>query len=1074
MSQTTTPVPPIEITLNPPAVTLSPGDGAAEMVATVLNAGTAVDQYTLEISDLDPAWYTLDVPTVSLFPGESGRVRLRLHLPDEAAAGEHPFIVTARSSFNPTLSGAGRGLVQVEGPAPVAAMVAAESPAAIIAEPPAAPSPAPEPPLPTPVALPILTESAAAPHLATNGGSHGTNGDAPIEAAPAAPETPLVVEVFAPPMPPAVDTPAPDPVAEMAAPAAPAVEAPAADAAEAVAEPPTPVTASEPPPAPAVTKPAPPAAAVAEAPPVEMPPVVEAAPPPVADMPAPAVVPAPPQPAVAAAPAPAEAPVAVAPPPAPPAPAPVAPVAPAVAAPPPVVEAAAVEAPPVATPAPMAQAAPPPAPAAPPAPAPAPAVAAPPPPAPAPVAAAPPPPAPVAAAPPPPPVTSPIEVGLVPPPPPPARPRVEVRLNPPDPHMLAGSNPVEVTVQVRNLGTANDQFTVELTGLDASWYRMGDQTFSLFPGDSEPLTLRITVPAGTAPGDRRFAVEAASVFDTRVTARAEGVVRVDAPAPPPPPPETKPGRSARGRPAAPAAVQVSLDPEDVTVVPGGGPMHVNITVANPSTTIEDFTIEVPQLDTRWFSLSAPSLGVFPGDTATMRLTFAPPPDRPPRVGEYRYTVQVRGRSNTALAGEARAVVRMAAPVTMPIEGATAEAAMPARGPVPAPSPTPPRPAAPPPVAKATAAMPVMPTPPAVPADPVSVTLNPTKSRVLVGATPALVVATVRNMGSLPETFAITVEDLDAGWCTISAPLLALAPGASGQSAIKINPAPGAARPGPYAFTVRATPQSNSLASAVGRGLVDVRLPAIFTAELAPKRATGRRGRYEVRLANAGQGELQLQLSGEDAASRLNYRFKTTDAALLPGSQAVVPLTVRAKGLHIAGGETTYPFAVEARPFDGDAADLRTTPGEYVHQPRFKSWLAPILLLLLALLLIWWIPPWRPDLGGLPVIGSPLSGVGSAVSGLFGGSTAQPTPTAKFTFVGVFKTIHDSFPARIGDAAEKEWTDAAGNDHQLTTRGQLTWIKGVNGYYFSGPGPEGANGWWKFNIVNGQAVDVPAK
>ena len=100
--------------------------------------------------------------------------------------------------------------------------------------------------------------------------------------------------------------------------------------------------------------------------------------------------------------------------------------------------------------------------------------------------------------------------------------------------------------------------------------------------------------------------------------------------------------------------------------------------------------------------------------------------------------------------------------------------MPARGPVPAPSPTPPRPAAPPPVAKATAAMPVMPTPPAVPADPVSVTLNPTESRVLVGATPALVVATVRNMGSLPETFAITVEDLDAGWCTISAPLLALA------------------------------------------------------------------------------------------------------------------------------------------------------------------------------------------------------------------------------------------------------------------------------------------------------------
>ncbi len=106
---------PIVVNLTPPEIKVAAGGEPVEVIANVRNATTTVDQYRIEVENLDPTWYTITAQSVSLFPGDSAPIPIRLHPPKGSGtrAGHYTFTVRARSHSDPTMIGVTKGVLQV-------------------------------------------------------------------------------------------------------------------------------------------------------------------------------------------------------------------------------------------------------------------------------------------------------------------------------------------------------------------------------------------------------------------------------------------------------------------------------------------------------------------------------------------------------------------------------------------------------------------------------------------------------------------------------------------------------------------------------------------------------------------------------------------------------------------------------------------------------------------------------------------------------------------------------------------------------------------------------------------------
>jgi hypothetical protein len=110
----------ILVTLTPSQVDIAPGSQPGEIALSVRNSGQSVDQYGIEVEGLEPGWYSLDVQSLSLFPGDSFDGKLAVQVPQGSnpIAGAYPFTVRVRSRSNPQISGAANGLARVGQGAP--------------------------------------------------------------------------------------------------------------------------------------------------------------------------------------------------------------------------------------------------------------------------------------------------------------------------------------------------------------------------------------------------------------------------------------------------------------------------------------------------------------------------------------------------------------------------------------------------------------------------------------------------------------------------------------------------------------------------------------------------------------------------------------------------------------------------------------------------------------------------------------------------------------------------------------------------------------------------------------------
>ena len=70
---------------------------------SIINRGSVVDQFSVEVEGLEESWYTLSASSVKLFPGGQESLTLTIHPPRDPSskAGKYPFSVKATSVDNP-------------------------------------------------------------------------------------------------------------------------------------------------------------------------------------------------------------------------------------------------------------------------------------------------------------------------------------------------------------------------------------------------------------------------------------------------------------------------------------------------------------------------------------------------------------------------------------------------------------------------------------------------------------------------------------------------------------------------------------------------------------------------------------------------------------------------------------------------------------------------------------------------------------------------------------------------------------------------------------------------------------
>jgi len=91
----------IVLSLSSTKLEVAPGE-SIETTITIRNQSKIVDQFGIRIQGLDPTWWTLSNPSISLFPGDQGETKLTIHPPKEAEskAGSYTFQVRAVSQAN--------------------------------------------------------------------------------------------------------------------------------------------------------------------------------------------------------------------------------------------------------------------------------------------------------------------------------------------------------------------------------------------------------------------------------------------------------------------------------------------------------------------------------------------------------------------------------------------------------------------------------------------------------------------------------------------------------------------------------------------------------------------------------------------------------------------------------------------------------------------------------------------------------------------------------------------------------------------------------------------------------------
>lgn len=109
----------VSLLLEPGLLVLPAGVQSGSLTLRIANRSSVVEQYSVEVRDLDPAWVKVNAEDTHAYPGEECQARIDILVPLQAQAGTYPFSTLVTPSSSPEEFAAVTGTLTIQG---VAAM----------------------------------------------------------------------------------------------------------------------------------------------------------------------------------------------------------------------------------------------------------------------------------------------------------------------------------------------------------------------------------------------------------------------------------------------------------------------------------------------------------------------------------------------------------------------------------------------------------------------------------------------------------------------------------------------------------------------------------------------------------------------------------------------------------------------------------------------------------------------------------------------------------------------------------------------------------------------------------------
>jgi hypothetical protein len=205
--------------------------------------------------------------------------------------------------------------------------------------------------------------------------------------------------------------------------------------------------------------------------------------------------------------------------------------------------------------------------------------------------------------------------------------------------------------------------------------------------------------------------------------------------------------------------------------------------------------------------------------------------------------------------------------------------------------------------------------------------------------------TVRNTGSVVDSFTLEVLGDAAAWCVCEPATLSIFPGQEAEARLVATP-PAASElpPGPVPYAVKATSSEDPDGSMVEEGILDVGGVALVHAELSPRtsRARGKRaGRHQVAVDNHGNTAVVVQLTGLDDEDRVRVVCDPPELEVAAGGAAFAKVKVRAEHRFWRGPAQTRRFHVVAQAPDDEPTRMDAS---LLQEAAIPGWLPKALML----------------------------------------------------------------------------------------------------------------------------------
>ena len=200
----------------------------------------------------------------------------------------------------------------------------------------------------------------------------------------------------------------------------------------------------------------------------------------------------------------------------------------------------------------------------------------------------------------------------------------------------------------------------------------------------------------------------------------------------------------------------------------------------------------------------------------------------------------------------------------------------------------------------------------------------------------------RNAGARVDHLETTVEGVPGAWVLDRPPVVQLLPNDQRELTVTFAPpkSPSSVARS-YPVAIRVQSQADPAQITEIRGTLRVLPYYDWDMDLEPRKKTGVSGStFEVRLANRGNAELDVQLEASDPEAGCRYTFSPARAVVPPGSEQGVKLSVEPRVPLPTEATRTYSFTVKAHA-QAAPVPVREAQGQWVQvAPQLEASLYP--------------------------------------------------------------------------------------------------------------------------------------